>query len=82
MQTLAIILGGITGLGLVAPELPPTVTVVTGIAIQITYAVLCRVFASQRNRAPLPWAFLGLLTGVFAVFGLLLLGDGDRGEES
>ena len=80
MQTLAIVLGSLTGLRLVAPDLPPQVTIVTAVAMQITYAILARVFASQRNRAQLAWMILGFATGVLAVFALLLLGDRKTGS--
>jgi CDP-diglyceride synthetase len=77
VDTLVMIIGTLTGLAFVAPELEPRVTVVTGVAMQITYAIICRIFAAQRGRAPRPWLVAGFLTGVLAVLALLVLGDRD-----
>jgi hypothetical protein len=77
VDALTTILGTLTGLHFVAPTLEPHVTVITGVAMQITYAILCRIFAAQRGRAPTPWLFAGLITGVLAIVALLILGERD-----
>lgn len=75
MEALANVLGLVSGLRLVYPDLPDDVVVATGVAMHITYAIVCRIFAAQRDRAPLPWLFAGFVTGVIAVVALLVLGD-------
>ncbi len=75
---MASVLGTLSGLRFVSPDLPPDVTVVTAVAMHITYAIVCRIFAAQRDRAPLPWLVGGFVTGVFAVAALLVLGDRER----
>lgn len=80
MQTLAIVLGTVSGLRFVAPDMQPDVTVVTAVAMQITYAIICRIFAAQRGRAPLPWLVGGFVTGVVAVLALLVLGERETKE--
>lgn len=78
VDTVAMILGTLTGLAFVAPELEPRVTVTTGVAMQITYAIICRIFAAQRGRAPRAWLVAGFCTGFVAVVALLVLGDRER----
>lgn len=75
MQTLASILGTVSGLRFVASDLEPDVTIATSLAMHITYAIICRIFAAQRDRPPTPWLAAGFFTGVFAVAALIMLGD-------
>lgn len=75
MQEFSDILGIISGLRFVAPDLPPTSVIRTAITMQITYAVICRIFAAQRSRATLPWLVAGLFGGVVSFIALLILGD-------
>jgi len=75
MQTVANVLGTVSGLRFVAPNLEPNVMAVTAVAMHITYAILCRIFAAQRGRAPLAWLIAGFVTGIAAVMALLVLGD-------
>lgn len=82
MQTIASVLGTISGLRFVSPDLPPDVTVATAVAMHITYAIVCRIFAAQRGRTPGVWLGLGFATGVFAVAALLVLGDREPPEGS
>lgn len=77
---MASVLGVLSGLRFVSPELPPDVTVATAIAMHITYAIICRIFAAQRSRPPGVWLAIGFVTGVFAVGALLLLGEREPGE--
>jgi len=72
---IASVLGTVSGLRFVSPDLPPDVTIATAVAMHITYAIICRIFAAQRGRAPALWLGLGFVTGVFAVGALLVLGD-------
>jgi hypothetical protein len=78
VDTVAMVVGTLTGLVFVAPELEPRVTLMTGVAMQITYAIICRIFAAQRGRAPRAWLVAGFCTGVLAVIALLVLGDRER----
>lgn len=73
LETLAHFGGLLTGLGLVAPHLDPTTMLVTSVAVQITHAIVCRVFAGQAGRSGPRWAAAGLVAGVFAVALLLYL---------
>lgn len=75
MQTIAIVLGTVSGLRFVSPDLPHDVTIATAIAMHITYAIVCRIFAAQRGRNPERWLAAGFVTGVFAVAALLVLGE-------
>jgi len=67
-------LGGlVSGLAFVAPNLDPLVMLATSIAVQITHAIVCRVFAGQSGRNGPRWMLAGLLGGVGAVAVLLYL---------
>jgi hypothetical protein len=73
--TLASILGTLSGLRFVAPELEPPVMVATSIAMHIVYGVICRVFAAQVGRNGLRWGVAGLLGGILPLAALVLLID-------
>jgi hypothetical protein len=75
VQELAIVLGTLSGLRFVAPELATSVMIVTALGIQITHAIICRIFAVQRGRPGTPWFFAGLAVGVLAVLALLVLDE-------
>jgi len=75
VQTLAIVLGTLSGLRFVAPELEPPVTVATAVAMHVTYAILCRSLAVQRGRTPGAWLTGGFLLGVLAALVLLWIGE-------
>ncbi len=77
---MASVLGTLSGLRFVSPDLPPDVTLATAIAMHITYAIISRIFAAQRSRAPFPWLVAGFVTGVFAIAALLVLGDAEQAE--
>jgi len=79
---MANVLGTVSGLRFVAPDLEPAVTIVTAVAMHITYAIVCRIFAAGRGRAPFPWLIAGFITGVLAVAALLVLGDREPTETS
>ena len=75
---MASVLGTVSGLRFVSPDLPPDVTIATAVAMHITYAIIARIFAAQRSRAPFPWLLAGFATGVFAIAALLVLGDAEH----
>lgn len=75
LEELANVLGLVSGLRVVSPHLPADVTVATAIAMHITYAIVCRILAAQRDRWPGAWLFAGFVTGVLSVVALLVLGD-------
>jgi len=72
---LAWLLGTLSGLRFVAPEISATVTIVTAIAMQITHSVICRIFAVQSGRNGRTWAVAGLLGGVIATTALLVANE-------
>jgi hypothetical protein len=69
--TLAYVLGTVSGLRFVAPDLEPSVTVATALAMHVTYAVICRVFAAQHGRSGTRWGAAGLIGGVVTLAALL-----------
>jgi hypothetical protein len=73
MVTFAAVLGTLSGLRFVAPELEPPVTIATAAAMHLTYAVVCRVFAEQCGRNGTRWGLAGLVGGVPALAALILL---------
>lgn len=77
LATLVLLLGTVSGLRFVAPQLEPVVMAATSGGMLITYAVICRVFAAQSGRPPNPWTIAGLLGGIFAVAALLVLLERD-----
>ena len=77
MNGLAWILGTLSGLRFVAPDLPAEVTIVTAIAMHITHAVICRYLASQSGRDGMRWALYAMLGGVITTTVLLLLKEFD-----
>ncbi len=75
---LARIIGAVSGLTLVAPELDAASTIATGLGILLTCAIVTRILAVQRGRSAGLWFAGGLLTGFVAVTLLLIL-DRDQG---
>jgi hypothetical protein len=76
---LADVLGALSGLRFVAPDLEPAVIVATALAMHVTYGVVCRVFAAQRGRAGTRWGVAGVIGGILTLTVLLVLmerGDG------
>jgi hypothetical protein len=82
VSALAWLLGTLSGLRFVAPDLPADVTVVTAIAMQITHAVICRILAIQNGRNGDRWTIAGLLGGVIATAVLLIANERDAARES
>ena len=75
MNGLAWILGTVSGLRFVAPELGPAMMIVTALAMHITHAVICRIFAVQSGRSGRTWTIAALLVGVFATSALLIANE-------
>ena len=73
MTTLAAVLSLLSGLYFIAPGLPDDVTIATAVAMQITHAIICRVFAGQRGRSGLRWGIAGFLGGVVTTTALLII---------
>jgi hypothetical protein len=74
---LAWILGTLSGLRFVAPDLPADVTIVTAIAMHITHAVICRYIAGQSGRDGTRWALYALAGGVITTSVLLVAKEFD-----
>ncbi len=77
MNGLAWILGTLSGLRFVAPDLRADVVIVTAIAMHITHAVICRYLASQSGRDGMRWALYAMLGGVITTSVLLLIKEFD-----
>ncbi len=81
MNALAWFLGTLSGLRFVAPELPAAMTIVTAVAMHVTYAVICRIIALQNGRDGHKWTIAGLLGGVLATTALLVANEIDTARE-
>lgn len=81
VNVLAWILGTLSGLRFIAPDLPASVTIVTALAMHVTHAVICRIFAVQSNRDGRVWTIAGLLGGVLATTALLVANEVDAARE-
>ncbi|MBY0277702.1 hypothetical protein K2Z84_20395 [Candidatus Binatia bacterium] len=77
MSGLAWLLGTLSGLRFVAPELPADVTIVTAIAMHVTHAVICRYLAAQSGRDGTRWALYALAGGVVTTSVLLIVKELD-----
>lgn len=66
------ILGYLTGLLLVRPDMEPATLLRTALLVHALDAVLCRIVAGHSGRSKIPWTIAGLLFGVWAL-GLLFL---------
>lgn len=73
MVTFACILGTLSGLRFVAPELDAPVTIATSVAMHVTYAGICRFFAAQQGRSGTAWGVAGLFGGTVTLVALLVL---------
>jgi hypothetical protein len=81
LETLAHLGGLLSGLAFVAPNLEPRVMLATSFAVQLTHAIVCRIFAAQGGRKSTRWAVAGLLCGVATVAVLLYLTAADPRHE-
>ncbi|MEW6269420.1 MAG: hypothetical protein AB1689_09010 [Thermodesulfobacteriota bacterium] len=75
VDQLALVLGILSGLRFVAPHLDAAATVVTALAMHVTYAVLCWIFASQHRRNGAAWSIAGLLGGAVTTIVLLVANE-------
>ena len=93
MSSLAWFVGVLSGLSIVDPGLDSATLLVTGFAVQLTYGIVCRIFAAQAGRNRNLWGLAGLLCGVLAFAALLLaterrtrasapLGDDERNRKA
>jgi hypothetical protein len=67
------IVGYLTGLLLVRPDIEPTTLLRTASVVHILDAVLCRIVAGHSGRRKTPWTIAGLVFGVWALGILFLL---------
>lgn len=75
MESLALVLSTLSGLRFVAPGLEPGTVIVTSLAMHVTYAVICRIFAVQNGRDGFAWTIAGLLGGALATVALLIANE-------
>ena len=68
-----VVLGYVTGLRIISPEITPATLLRTTIIVHIVDAVLCRLFAHNNGYSKNLWTALGLVFGIWAVAVLLLL---------
>jgi hypothetical protein len=67
------ILGYLTGLFFIRPEMESTTLLRTAALVHLLDAILCGVIASQSGRARNLWTLLGLFFGIWALATLFLL---------
>ena len=72
-MTWDVVLGYLTGLRLLAPELDPATLVRTAVVVHTCDAVLCRLFAHNNGYPKNLWTALGFVFGIWAVAVLVLL---------
>lgn len=70
---LATLLGATSGLWLVAPGLEAGVVVATSLAMLVTDAIVCRLFAAQFGLDGRRWGLAGLVLGVIAIAALVVV---------
>jgi hypothetical protein len=68
-----VVLGYVTGLRLISPEITTATLLRTTIIVHIVDAILCRLFAHNNGYPKNLWTTLGLIFGIWAVAVLLLL---------
>ena len=72
-MTLATALAYSSGLHFVAPDLAPPALLGTALALHVCDAIMCRLFAHNNGYPKNLWTVLGLLAGLWAVAGLIVL---------
>lgn len=72
-MTLVTALSYLSGLGFVAPDLPPATVVGTALALHVCDAIMCRLFAHNNGYPKTVWTVLGFIAGLWAVALLILL---------
>ena len=78
-MSLAGTVGVLSGLSLVAPDLPVPALLGTALGLHVCDAILCRLFAHNNGYPKGVWTLLGLIAGVWAVAILILLPRRDAG---
>jgi hypothetical protein len=68
-----VVLGYVTGLRIISPDITAATLLRTTIIVHITDAVLCRLFAHNNGYSKNLWTTLGLIFGIWAVAVLLVL---------
>ena len=72
-MTWDVVLGYVTGLRIISPDISAATLLRTTIIVHIVDAVLCRLFAHNNGYSKNLWTTLGLIFGIWAVAVLLLL---------
>ena len=72
-MTLVTALSYLSGLGFVAPDLPPATVLGTALALHVCDAIMCRLFAHNNGYPKTLWTVLGFIAGLWAVALLVLL---------
>ena len=72
-MSLATVVAALSGLALVAPDLPLPTLLGTALALNICDAILCRLCAHNNGYPKTVWTLLGLIAGPWAVGVLILL---------
>ena len=78
-MTWDVVLGYVTGLRIISPDITAATLLRTTIIVHITDAVLCRLFAHNNGYSKNLWTTLGLIFGIWAVAVLLLLPKRETG---
>jgi len=68
-----VVLGYVTGLRIISPEITAATLLRTTIIVHIVDAILCRLFAHNNGYSKNLWTTLGLVFGIWAVALLLVL---------
>ena len=68
-----LLLGYVTGLRIISPDITPMTLLRTTIVVHIVDAILCRLFAHNNGYHKNLWTALGFVFGIWAVAVLLLL---------
>jgi hypothetical protein len=68
-----VVLGYVTGLRIISPDITAATLLRTTIIVHITDAILCRLFAHNNGYSKNLWTTLGLVFGIWAVAVLLVL---------
>ena len=72
-MTWDVVLGYVTGLRIISPDITAATLLRTTIIVHITDAILCRLFAHNNGYSKNLWTTLGLVFGIWAVAVLLVL---------
>ena len=71
------VLGYLSGLYLIRPDMEPSTLIRTAFLIHLLDGVLCRVIAIHSGRSRTLWTLAGLLFGIWALGPLFLLAEID-----